>query len=292
MTIVRETNLPDLVHRGKVRDTYDWGEGRLLMLATDRISAFDVVLPNVIPDKGAVLSQMSGFWFRRTKDLVPNHLLALGTECVEAIGLETELARRAMVVRQAQRIDVECIVRGYIAGSAWAEYRKSGTLFGQPIDAGLAEGDRFEQPLFTPTTKAEVGHDLPMSKSDVINMIGIETANEIEEKSIAVYEHARIYAAQHGIIIADTKMEFGWIDGELNLIDELVTPDSSRFWDSRGYGPGKPQPNFDKQFVRDWLDAEGWDRTPPPPTLPNNIVNKTRQRYIDVFNTLTGGSLV
>jgi phosphoribosylaminoimidazole-succinocarboxamide synthase len=291
LSVIRETDLPNLVHRGKVRDTYDLGGGLLLMVATDRISAFDVVLPNAVPDKGAVLCQMSAFWFRQTAQLVPNHLVALGTEDPK-LKLPPELARRAMVVRRAKRVDVECVVRGYIAGSAWTEYRKSGTVSGQAMPKGLREGDRFPEPLFTPTTKAEAGHDLPMSEREVVDMAGDETAKALREKAIAVYEHARRYAEQRGIIIADTKMEFGFIEGRLSLIDELLTPDSSRFWDAKGYAPGKSQPNFDKQFVRDWLNAQAWDRNPPAPALPDDVVEKTRERYIQAYRRLTGQPLL
>jgi phosphoribosylaminoimidazole-succinocarboxamide synthase len=291
MTAVRETNLPNLVHRGKVRDTYDLGGGLLLMVATDRISAFDVVLPNAVPDKGAVLCQMSAFWFRRIAQLVPNHLVDLGTEKPD-LKLPLELARRAMVVRRAKRVDVECVVRGYITGSAWAEYRKSGTVSGQAMSKGLREGDRFPEPLFTPTTKAETGHDLPMTEREVVDMAGAETARALREKAIAVYEFARRYAEGRGIIIADTKMEFGFIEGRLSLIDELLTPDSSRFWDAQGYAPGKSQPNFDKQFVRDWLNAQAWDHSPPAPALPDDVVEKTRERYIEAYRRLTGQPLL
>ena len=310
MTVIRETNLPNLVHRGKVRDTYDLGGGLLLMVATDRISAFDVVLPNAVPDKGAVLCQMSAFWFRKTAQLVPHHLVALGTERQDPstglilsrlsmrrssgqdLKLPPELARRAMVVRRAKRVNVECIVRGYIAGSAWAEYRKSGTVSGQAMPEGLREGDRFPEPLFTPTTKAEAGHDLPMTEREVEDMAGTETARALKEKAIAVYEHARRYAEGRGIVIADTKMEFGFIEGQLSLIDELLTPDSSRFWDAKGYAPGKSQPNFDKQFVRDWLNSQAWDHNPPAPALPGDVVEKTRERYIEAYRRLTGQPLL
>jgi len=291
VTAIRETNLPNLVHRGKVRDTYDLGGGLLLMVATDRISAFDVVLPNAVPDKGAVLCQMSAFWFRQTAQLVPNHLVALGTARPD-LKLPPELARRAMVVRRAKRVDVECVVRGYIAGSAWAEYRKSGTVSGQAMPKGLREGDRFPGPLFTPTTKAETGHDLPMTEREVEDMAGAETARALREKAIAVYEHARRYAEGRGIVIADTKMEFGFIEGRLSLIDELLTPDSSRFWDAKGYAPGRSQPNFDKQFVRDWLNTQAWDHNPPAPDLPDDVVEKTRERYIEAYRRLTSQPLI
>jgi phosphoribosylaminoimidazole-succinocarboxamide synthase len=288
MTTIRETDLPDLLHRGKVRDTYDWGNGRLLMVATDRTSAFDVVLPTGIPEKGAVLCQISAFWFDRTSDIVPNHLVSLATE---RDGLTREIARRAMVVRKAERIDVECVVRGYITGSAWAEYRREGTVSSQPMPAGLREGDRFPEPLFTPTTKAEVGHDEAMTIAQMEEMVGSGLTAELAQISVRVYNFAHDFALQKGIIIADTKMEFGMIDGKLTLIDELLTPDSSRFWDADGYAPGKSQPNYDKQFVRDWLDAQGWDHEPPAPELSAEVVQKTHDRYLEAYSKLTGENL-
>jgi len=290
MTTIIESDLPDLIHRGKVRDTHDIGGGMLLMVATDRISAFDVVLPTAIPDKGAVLCQMSAFWFEHTRDIVPNHLAALAT-AYEGLSVPERLARQAMVVRRAERIDVECVVRGYITGSAWSEYRKSGTVSGHPMPAGLREGDRFPEPRFTPTTKADVGHDENMSFQDVVDMVGAETADRLSEISKAVYSFAHDLALGRGIIIADTKMEFGFIDGELCLIDELLTPDSSRFWDASGYSPGRSQPNFDKQFVRDWLNEQGWDHEPPAPALPDDIVEKTQSRYLEAHRLLTGRHL-
>lgn len=290
MTTIRETNLPNLFHRGKVRDTYDLGNGQLLMVATDRISAFDVVLPTAIPEKGAVLCQLSAFWFEKTAHIVPNHFVSLATARKD-LGLPYEVARRAMVVRRARRIDVECVVRGYITGSAWAEYRRSGTVSGMPMPKGLREGDRFPEPLFTPTTKAEVGHDQVLTIGQMEDMLGKDLTRQLEETTRAVYVFARDFALERGIIIADTKLEFGMIDGRLALIDELLTPDSSRFWDAKGYAPGKSQPNFDKQFVRDWLNAQGWDHEPPAPELPPEVVEKTRQRYLEAFRTLTGGAL-
>ena len=290
MTTIRESDLPNLTHRGKVRDTHDLGDGLLLMVATDRISAFDVVLPTSIPEKGTVLCQMSAFWFEQTGHIVPNHLVALATSRGD-LSIPPEVARRAMVVRRAARIDVECVVRGYITGSAWAEYRKKGTVSGQPMPAGLREGDRFPEPLFTPTTKAEVGHDENMSFEEVVDMVGRETAERLRETSGAVYSFAHGLALEKGIIIADTKMEFGFIDGQLSLIDELLTPDSSRFWDASGYEPGKSQPNYDKQFVRDWLNEQGWDHEPPAPELPGDIVDKTRRRYGEAYGVLTGRDL-
>ena len=290
MTTIMESPLPDLIYRGKVRDTHEMGDGLLLMVATDRISAFDVVMPNGIPDKGAVLCQLSSFWFAQTAGIVPNHLVALAVDRVD-VSAPPEIARRSMVVRRAERIDVECVIRGYITGSAWAEYKKSGTVQNLPMQAGLQEGDRFPEPLFTPTTKAEVGHDENMSKQEVEDMVGVETAKLLEETTAKVYMAAHEIALEKGIIIADTKMEFGFIDGELTLIDELLTPDSSRFWDASGYAPGKSQPNFDKQFVRDWLNSQGWDHEPPAPALPDDVVSKTRERYLEAHTRLTGKSL-
>ena len=290
MTTIRETALPNLFHRGKVRDTYDLGNGLLLMVATDRISAFDVVLPTAIPEKGAVLSQMSAFWFDKAADIVPNHLVDLASDYPD-VSVDKEVARRAMVVRRADRINVECVVRGYITGSAWAEYRREGTVAGLPMPAGLREGDEFPEPLFTPTTKAEVGHDESMTLQEVEDMVGADTATRLAETTTAVYTFARDLALSNGIIIADTKMEFGFIDGELCLIDELLTPDSSRFWDASGYEPGRSQPNFDKQFVRDWLDEAGWDHEPPAPELPDEVVKRTGERYVEAYRRLTGESL-
>ena len=289
MQALMESPLPDLMYRGKVRDTHDLGE-EFLMVATDRISAFDVVMPNGIPDKGAVLSQISAFWFDKTGHLVPNHLINMGG-ARQDLGLSEDMQRRSMIVKKADRIDVECIVRGYITGSAWSEYRKTGTVQDKPMQQGLVEGDKFPEPLFTPTTKAEVGHDENMSWEEVVDMVGADTAARLRDTSIEVFNFAHDFAIERGIILADTKMEFGFIDGELSLIDELLTPDSSRFWDAEGYAPGKSQPNFDKQFVRDYLDSVGWDHEPPAPALPDDIVAKTRERYLAAFKRLTGSDL-
>ncbi|MDE2860561.1 MAG: phosphoribosylaminoimidazolesuccinocarboxamide synthase [Chloroflexota bacterium] len=296
--VIIQSDLPDLLHRGKVRDTHDLGNGCLLMVATDRISAFDVVLPTAIPQKGLVLSRLSAYWFQRTGHIVPNHLIAMADQAERLVSnssgvslpdeLPQDIAARAMVVRKAERIDIECVVRGYITGSAWAEYRASGTVGGGAMPEGMREGDMFPQSLFTPTTKAETGHDMPMSMDEVRDMVGPELAEKLEDTSRQVYEFARDEARAHGIIIADTKMEFGLLDGELILIDELLTPDSSRFWDASGYEPGKSQPNFDKQFVRDWLLNSGWDREPPAPELPPDVVKMTTDRYIEAFERITG----
>jgi phosphoribosylaminoimidazole-succinocarboxamide synthase len=295
-----ETQMLNILHRGKVRDTYGLAGGRLLMVATDRISAFDVVLPTGITDKGLVLNRISAFWFERTKDIVPNHFICLADAPETAQYLEgssvassisPQVARQAMVVKQADRIDIECIVRGYITGSAWSEYRRQGTVSGMDVEQGLVEGQAFPELLFTPTTKAEEGHDENMSKQEVLDMVGADMARQLEDTSKAVFKAAHYYAKERGIILADTKMEFGTIDGELTLIDELLTPDSSRFWDAAGYAPGKSQPNYDKQFVRDWLDAQGWDHEPPAPELPNDVVEKTSERYREAYYILTGTRL-
>ena len=291
-----ETEMPDILHRGKVRDTYGLGGGHLLMVATDRISAFDVVLPTRITDKGLVLNRISAFWFEGTKDIVPNHFICLADAPEAAQYLEgssiagsvsDEVARQSMVVRQAERLDLECIVRGYITGSAWSEYRRQGTVSGMDVGKGLVEGQPFSELLFTPTTKADEGHDENMSKQEVLDMVGADMARQLEETSIAVFKWAHDYAKERNIILADTKMEFGIIDGQLALIDELLTPDSSRLWDINGYAPGKSQPNYDKQFVRDWLDAQGWDHEPPAPELPIDVAAKTSERYREAYYKLT-----
>lgn len=290
MTTIRETTLPNLLFRGKVRDTYALDERLMLMVATDRISAFDVVLPTGIPEKGAVLNQISAFWFEKTEHIIPNHFVALATDR-DDLSIPTEIARRAMVVRKAERIDVECVVRGYITGSAWSEYRRQGTVSGQDMPSGLVEGDKFPEPLFTPTTKAEVGNDEAISIQQMEDMVGKELTEQLSKTSIALYAFARDFALDKGILIADTKFEFGIIGGQLTLIDEALTPDSSRFWDMSGYEPGKSQPNYDKQFVRDWLDASGWDHEPPAPELPDDVVEKTHQRYLEAYRLLTGTAL-
>ncbi|MBM3941852.1 MAG: phosphoribosylaminoimidazolesuccinocarboxamide synthase [SAR202 cluster bacterium] len=295
-----ETNLPNILHRGKVRDTFALGDDLLLMVATDRISAFDVVLPNAIPEKGRVLNRISAFWFEKTAHLTPNHFLALADvpSVASRFGnhpllrrLPPEVARQAMIVQRARRLDVECIVRGYIAGSAWGEYRRQGTVSGQKMPKGLLEGQAFPEPLFTPTTKAESGHDQNMTHQQVVDLVGQGVARQLEETSKAVYQFAHEYARQRGIVLADTKMEFGLLDGQLILIDELLTPDSSRFWDAAGYEPGKSQPNYDKQFVRDYLLGLGWNQQPPAPALPEDVVARTSQRYLEAYQKLTGERL-
>ena len=290
MTTIRETTLPNRLYQGKVRDTYDLGDGLLLMVATDRISAFDIVLPTGIPEKGAVLCQISAFWFDKTSGIIPNHYVSLGTERAD-LDLSDELARRAMVVKRADRIDVECIVRGYITGSAWSEYRRSGTVAGQPMPEGLRDGDMFPEPLFTPSTKAEEGHDENITVAQMEDLVGKELTERLSQASIDIYVSARDYAKEKGIIIADTKFEFGIIEGEISLIDEVLTPDSSRFWDMDGYAPGKSQPSYDKQYVRDWLDEAGWDHEPPAPELPDDVIARTRDRYLEAYRRLTSNPL-
>ena len=290
MTTIRETTLPNRLYQGKVRDTYDLGEGLLLMVATDRISAFDVVLPTGIPEKGAVLCQISEFWFNKTAHIIPNHFVSLATDRSD-LDLSHEIARRSMVVKRAERIDVECIVRGFITGSAWSEYRRTGTVAGQPMPEGLRDGDMFPEPLFTPSTKAEEGHDENITVAQMEDLVGKELTERLAQASIDVYATARDYAKEKGIIIADTKFEFGIIDGEISLIDEVLTPDSSRFWDMDGYAPGKSQPSYDKQFVRDWLDDAGWDHEPPAPELPGDVVASTAERYLEAYRMLTGNTL-
>ena len=296
-----QTDLPGLVHRGKVRDTYDLGGGLLLMVATDRISAFDVVLPTPVPGKGAVLAQMSAFWFGLTHPVMPNHMvgmaydraaLALVPRTGALADLTPELEKRSAVVRRAKRIDMECVVRAYLTGSAWAEYRSRGTLNGAPLPSGLREADRLPELMFTPSTKAETGHDRPLTRLEGESLTGKDLYARLEQASLAVFRAAHDHARSKGMIIADTKMEFGFIDGELTLIDELLTPDSSRFWDEQDWKPGAAPPAYDKQFVRDWLIQSGWNKEPPAPALPSGIIERTRERYVQAFNRLTGRQLL
>jgi phosphoribosylaminoimidazole-succinocarboxamide synthase len=299
MELILETNLPNRFHRGKVRDTYDLSD-RLLMIATDRISAFDSVLPCGIPDKGIVLNQLSAFWFQKTAHIVPNHLIevvddadwlnqAYGEKvCAGYYSFPPYVARRSMIVRKAERIDIECVVRGYISGSAWAEYQEKGTVCGSPFPGGLVESEKLPVPIFTPTTKAASGHDEPITLTQMKNIVGEIRTVELMEKSMSIYQYAHDFALERGIIIADTKFEFGLVNGEVILIDELLTPDSSRFWDASKYQAGRSQPSFDKQPVRDWLIASGWDKEPPAPTLPPDIIEQTAARYREAYRLLTG----
>jgi phosphoribosylaminoimidazole-succinocarboxamide synthase len=295
VSVLLETNLPNLYARGKVRDTYDLGGGRLLIVATDRISAFDVVLPQGVPDKGAVLTQLSAFWFEKTANVMPNHMLRLVCNCDNAdlpFPCSQDIAGRSMTVLKANRLDIECVARGYLSGSGWVEYQQSGSVCGIRLPADLRESDKLPEPIFTPSTKAASGHDLNISMAEVANMVGEETAKQVRDATLAIYRFAADLALERGIIIADTKLELGWHDGRLIVIDELLTPDSSRFWDVKTYEPGKSQPSFDKQPVRDWLIASGWNREPPPPDLPDQVVADTSARYREAFRRLTGHELM
>ena len=278
-----------MLAKGKVRDIYNAGEDKLLLVASDRISAFDVVLPNPIPDKGRVLTGLSLFWFGQTRDLVQNHLVSADRSAFPPpFDQDMELSGRAMLVRRAAVIPVECVARGYLSGSGWNQYRQSGQICGVQLPSGMLESARLPEPIFTPTTKAVEGHDLPMTPEETAALIGRGLAEKLKELTLAVYERAASIALQHGIILADTKFEFGFFESELILIDELCTPDSSRFWPADLYEPGHGQPSFDKQSVRDWLDAEGWDREPPPPALPPDVIGRTAERYVEAYERLTG----
>jgi len=282
-----ELNIPELtkVKSGKVREVFDMGE-HLLFVASDRVSAFDVVLPNGIPRKGEVLTQISHFWFDKYADLVPNHRVADGLPDHLA-----HLAPRSMVVKKAEPLNIECIVRGYITGSGWKEYKKNGTVCDIPLPADLLESAELEQPLFTPSTKADEGHDENISFEQAVEIEGRETAEKVRDLSLQIYTEARNYARERGIIIADTKFEFGRIDGELILIDEVLTPDSSRFWPLDEYEPGRGQHAFDKQYVRDYLETLDWDKAPPGPELPAEIIEKSQARYLEAYQRLTGTEL-
>ncbi|MDD5093447.1 MAG: phosphoribosylaminoimidazolesuccinocarboxamide synthase [Dehalococcoidia bacterium] len=291
------TDLPNPFYRGKVRDTYELSANEFLFVATDRVSAFDVVMPNGIPEKGLVLNKLSAFWFEKTKHLVPNHVVRVISDLRlldpyrKGLAFPDYLKDRSMIVRRAERVDIECIARGYISGSAWEEYKKKGTVGGQPIPKGLKESDKLPQPLFTPTTKADAGHDEAITIDQMANQIGRKLTEEIMGKTLDIYLFAEEYARSRGIIIADTKMEFGMINGKLSLIDELLTPDSSRFWDMAQYKPGGPQPSFDKQPIRDWLAQSGWNKEPPAPPLPPEIVKQSAERYREAYRRLTGLNL-
>ena len=302
--VLIDTNLSlPLFRRGKVRDVYDVGD-KLLVVSTDRISAFDVVLPCGIPDKGRVLNQLSDFWFKETADILPNHVVKTidtGQTLHDALSHVTAddhelkaldyLIGRSMLVTRAERIPVECVVRGYLSGSAWAEYKETGKVSGISLPWGMAESQELAQPIFTPTTKSETEHDRPLTVQDIKDLGIGNIFKELEQKSLLVYGYARDYARSRGIIIADTKFEFGFIDGQLAIIDELLTPDSSRFWEVSQYEVGRSQLSFDKQPVRDWLAASGWDKAPPAPMLPQEVIERASQRYREVYRKLTGAVL-
>lgn len=282
----------DPTAQGKVRDLYDLGD-TLLLVASDRLSAFDVVLPDPIPFKGEVLTKLSLYWFAVLGDIVPNHLLSADVSDLpdDFASHADHLAGRFMLVKKAKVFPVECIVRGYLAGSGWSEYERSGAVCGMPLPAGLVESSRLPQPMFTPSTKAELGrHDENISVHRMFELIGEEHGSALQEASIAVYTAARDHAAPKGIIIADSKFEFGQVDGCVTLVDEVLTPDSSRFWPAETYEPGHGQPSFDKQYVRDWLEASGWDKTPPAPKLPADVIAKTSEKYIRAYELITGSA--
>jgi phosphoribosylaminoimidazole-succinocarboxamide synthase len=282
-----------LIHSGKVRDVYDARDGRLLMVTSDRISAFDVVMDESIPDKGRVLTAMTAFWFERFADLVPGHLISTGArDLAEVLGgaVPDDLVGRTMLCRRAEMLPIECIVRGYITGSAWKEYRTSGTMHGGPMPAGLLEADRLPEPVFTPSTKADEGHDVNISYEGAVDLVGSEVAALAREASLACYQHGAEWAAERGILIADTKFEFGMVDGRLVLADEVLTPDSSRFWPAEAWAPGATPPSFDKQPVRDHLDALDWGKQPPAPPLPDEVVSATSSRYVEAYELITGRS--
>jgi phosphoribosylaminoimidazole-succinocarboxamide synthase len=289
---VKETNFADLKlrGRGKVRDIYDLGD-QLLIVATDRISAFDVIMPNPIPDKGKVLNQISRFWFETTEDIVPNHMIATTVDdfpegCQKHRDM---LEGRSMLVKKTEPFPVECVVRGYLSGSGWNEYQKTGKICGIELPTGLVESSKLEEPIFTPATKEELGaHDENIPFEVVVGKLGQDLAQRVREASVAIYKKARDLADRRGIIIADTKFEFGLVGGSLILIDEVLTPDSSRFWPKDEYAPGGPQKSFDKQFLRDYLLTLDWDKSPPAPELPQEIIEKTREKYLEAYKRLVG----
>jgi len=282
-----------LYRRGKVRDIYDLGD-LLLIVSSNRISAFDVVLPSVIPGKGAILTRLSVFWFGRLNDVIPNHFVSSERASFppSLSGLSADTSKCSMIVKKADRIDVECVVRGYLAGSAWRDYISTGTISGEPLPSGMRAGDILPAPLFTPAVKHDRGHDVTISRGDLAARIGVKLAGSLEAVSLSLYDEASRHARECGIIVADTKFEFGLVDGGLTLIDEALTPDSSRFWLQHDYQPGGEQPGLDKQFVRDWLEQSGWNKQPPAPSLPPDVVTRTAQRYQEAYDRLTGSSLI
>jgi phosphoribosylaminoimidazole-succinocarboxamide synthase len=281
------TSLPFPCRRGKVRDVYDLGD-RLLMISTDRISAFDWVMPNGITDKGRLLTQISAFWFERLG--IPNHVLSTNLDSAGlpgAIDL-APLRGRSMLVKKAEIVPIECVVRGYLEGSGWKEYQQRGTVCGLKLPAGLLQGSQLPEPIFTPATKAETGHDENIPFERMVEIVGAETGEELRSRSLEVYRRGADYARTRGIIIADTKFEWGRADGQIILCDEVLTPDSSRFWPADAWQPGRSQPSFDKQFVRDWLETTTWDKNSPPPMLPDDVVARSREKYVEAFERLTG----
>ena len=291
-SVIRETNFPGLVlrGRGKVRDIYEVGD-QLLIVATDRLSAFDVILPTPIPDKGRVLTQLSLFWFDKLRGIVPHHVVTATNFDGPLAPFARDLAGRAMLVRKTNPIQVECVVRGYLVGSGWKDYQKTGAVCGIPLPKGLRESDKLPAPIFTPSTKATSGHDENISFEEVCKLTGRALAERLRDVSLEIYQRASQYAAERGIIIADTKFEFGLDGEELVWIDEALTPDSSRFWPATGYEPGRAQPSFDKQFVRDYLERCGWSKQPPAPELPADVVAGTQGKYREAYRRLVGRDL-
>jgi phosphoribosylaminoimidazole-succinocarboxamide synthase len=294
-TAVTALNLGELTKHssGKVREIFDLGD-QLLFVATDRISAFDVILPQGVPDKGKVLTQMSLFWFDFMADLVDNHLLTAELEAfpAELIPYSDQLEGRAMMVKKAEVFPVECVVRGYIVGSGWKDYQETGAVCGIELPEHLRLCDKLEEPIFTPATKESSGHDINISFQQMREIVGEGWATVMRDTSIAIYDRARQYAADRGIIIADTKFEFGLVDGKFTLVDEVLTPDSSRFWPAGSYQPGRNQPSYDKQFVRDWLEETGWNKKPPAPNLPDDVIARTREKYLEAYSSLTSKELL
>ena len=292
MSVIQETNFPGLTPtaRGKVRDIYDLGD-RLLLVATDRLSAFDVVMPTPIPDKGRVLTQLSLFWFDLLNDVIPNHVLSVSNFPAPFDAYQDQLNGRAMLVKKTQPLPIECVVRGYLSGSGWKEYQASGKVCGIELPAGLRESEKLPEPIFTPATKATSGHDENISFQRAAEMVGQSIAEKVRAVSLEIYKRAAAYAAPRGVLLADTKFEFGLLDNELIWIDEALTPDSSRFWPAAQYAPGGPQPSFDKQFVRDYLERIQWPKTPPGPSLPPDVVAATRAKYREAYRLLVGHEL-
>jgi phosphoribosylaminoimidazole-succinocarboxamide synthase len=283
-----------LVRRGKVRDVYEAGGDRLVLVASDRLSAFDVVFPTPIPDKGRVLTQLSNFWFAKLASVVPNHLIATDLAQFPPAfrgANAPALDGRSVLVKRCERIDIECVARGYISGSAWTEYKALGTVAGETLPAALQESARLDEPIFTPATKAESGHDENISRRRLAAVVGTELARDLEQVTLALYRAAHAYAMERGVILADTKFEFGYHDGRLTLIDEALTPDSSRYWDAAKYQPGGTPPSYDKQYVRDFVVKSGWNKEPPAPALPGDVVAGTRQRYLECYEKLVGKPL-
>jgi phosphoribosylaminoimidazole-succinocarboxamide synthase len=276
------------VYTGKVRELYEVSHDRLLMVASDRVSVFDVVLPDEIPDKGRILTGLSSWWFDQTASLVPNHVIS--ADPTDLPEIMRDVGGRAMLVRATRPVRLECVVRGYVFGHGWSEYRETGTIGGRPAPTGLIEAAKLPEPLFTPTTKAEEGHDESLTPEQAMELVGRERYDKLEDLSLRLYEFGARHADKNGVILADTKFEFGELDGEIILIDEVMTPDSSRYWPADRYAPGGSPPSYDKQFVRDYMDSVGWDRESPPPHLPADVIENTRARYVEAYELITGQS--